>query len=72
MNNCSGSLPVDKQVKILRAWLSDADAVVIGAGAGLSSAAGFTYGGRRFKFGRVLPLSLAPTFLGILVTHDNA
>ena len=49
MNNCSGSLPVDKQVKILRAWLSDADAVVIGAGAGLSSAAGFTYGGRRFR-----------------------
>ena len=49
MNNCSGSLPVDKQVKILRAWLSDADAVVIGAGAGLSAAAGFTYGGRRFK-----------------------
>lgn len=40
----SGSTPVDR----LRQVLSDADAVVIGAGAGLSTAAGFAYSGERF------------------------
>ncbi len=35
-------------VGILRAALDTADAVVIGAGAGLSTAAGFTYSGERF------------------------
>ena len=40
----SGSTPVDR----LRQALSDADAVVIGAGAGLSTAAGFAYSGERF------------------------
>lgn len=40
----SGSTPVDR----LRQELSDADAVVIGAGAGLSTAAGFAYSGERF------------------------
>ena len=33
----------------LKAALRDCDAVVIGAGAGLSTAAGFTYNGERFK-----------------------
>lgn len=33
----------------LKQRISDADAVVIGAGAGLSAAAGFTYSGKRFK-----------------------
>lgn len=33
----------------LKQWLTEADAVVVGAGAGLSSAAGFTYSGERFK-----------------------
>ncbi len=33
----------------LRAVLEEADAVVVGAGAGLSTAAGFTYGGERFR-----------------------
>ena len=33
----------------LQAALQDCDAVVIGAGAGLSTAAGFTYNGERFK-----------------------
>ncbi len=33
----------------LKAVLNQADAVVIGAGSGLSSAAGFTYSGERFK-----------------------
>lgn len=32
----------------LRQWLDEADAVVIGAGAGLSTSAGLTYGGERF------------------------
>lgn len=42
-NDCSG--PIDT----LRQALSHADAVVIGAGAGLSASAGFTYDGERFK-----------------------
>ena len=33
---------------MMRKWLAEADAVVIGAGAGLSSSAGFTYAGERF------------------------
>ena len=38
-----------RKLERLRAALSDADAVVIGAGAGLSTAAGFTYSGERFR-----------------------
>ena len=37
------------QIEKLQAALEQADAVVIGAGAGLSTAAGFVYGGERFK-----------------------
>ena len=37
------------EVKRLREALDSADAVVIGAGAGLSTSAGFTYTGERFK-----------------------
>lgn len=37
-----------KQVERLRRALDEADAVVIGAGAGLSTAAGYTYAGKRF------------------------
>ena len=33
----------------LKAWLDEAEAVLIGAGAGLSAAAGFTYAGERFR-----------------------
>ena len=36
-------------IRRLRAALNAADAVVIGAGAGLSTAAGFTYSGERFR-----------------------
>ena len=36
------------KIEILREWLNGAEAIVIGAGAGLSTAAGFTYGGERF------------------------
>lgn len=38
----------EEQIERLRDAIRDADAVVIGAGAGLSTSAGFTYGGERF------------------------
>lgn len=38
-----------EQIERLKAALQDCDAVVIGAGAGLSTAAGFTYTGERFE-----------------------
>ena len=38
-----------EQIKRLQAALNRADTVVIGAGAGLSTSAGFTYAGERFK-----------------------
>ncbi len=37
------------KVKRLKELVGEADAVVVGAGAGLSAAAGFTYSGRRFE-----------------------
>lgn len=37
------------KIEILREWLNGAEAIVIGAGAGLSTAAGFTYSGERFR-----------------------
>ena len=37
------------QAERLRAALDGADAAVIGAGSGLSTAAGFTYAGERFQ-----------------------
>lgn len=43
MKSCS------EQMERLKAALQDCDAVVIGAGAGLSTAAGFTYTGERFE-----------------------
>lgn len=39
----------EEKTKTLAAWLEGADAVLVGAGAGLSTAAGFTYGGERFR-----------------------
>ena len=41
----SSSEPIER----LKAALRDCDAVVVGAGAGLSTAAGFTYSGERFE-----------------------
>ncbi len=43
MNSCS------EQIDRLRAAIFDADAVIVGAGAGLSTAAGFAYTGARFE-----------------------
>lgn len=39
----------DQQIEILRNQLSQADAILIGAGSGLSTAAGLTYAGERFQ-----------------------
>ena len=39
----------NEKIETLRAWLDGAESVIIGAGAGLSTAAGFTYGGERFR-----------------------
>lgn len=46
-NSVSDRLPVSEIARLRRA-LDAADAVVIGAGAGLSTSAGFVYGGERF------------------------
>ena len=48
--NFSASVPPDgEKLQRLKAWLGEADAVLVGAGAGLSTAAGFTYAGERFQ-----------------------
>lgn len=46
--NCCNENDSDK-IRSLKTAIIDADAVVIGAGAGLSTAAGFTYAGERFE-----------------------
>ena len=38
-----------KEIKRLKKVIEEADAIVIGAGAGLSTSAGFTYSGERFE-----------------------
>ncbi len=42
-------LPYEEEIRILKEQIHTADAIVIGAGAGLSTAAGFTYSGERFR-----------------------
>ena len=39
----------DQQLEVLKNQIETADAIVIGAGAGLSTAAGLTYSGERFE-----------------------
>ena len=39
----------EEKISVLREQLASADAVVIGAGSGLSTAAGYTYSGDRFR-----------------------
>lgn len=39
----------EDKIKRLKEKINTADAVIIGAGAGLSTAAGFDYGGERFR-----------------------
>ena len=43
----------ENEIVRLRAAIEESDAVVVGAGAGLSTAAGFTYAGERFE--RLVP-----------------
>ena len=45
----SKSTGSSSQIERLKAALSNADAIVIGAGSGLSTSAGFTYSGERFE-----------------------
>ena len=45
----TGNLSREESVARLKTEIATADAIVIGAGAGLSTAAGFTYGGERFE-----------------------
>jgi NAD-dependent SIR2 family protein deacetylase len=39
----------DEQIRVLKDQMAQADAVLVGAGSGLSTAAGFTYSGGRFE-----------------------
>lgn len=39
---------MEKEIEVLKKHIDDAEVIVIGAGAGLSSAAGFEYGGSIF------------------------
>ena len=43
-----GTLPREKAIQKLKTEIAEADAIVIGAGAGLSTSAGFIYSGERF------------------------
>ena len=43
------NIPYEEQVRKLKEKIQNAEAIVLGAGAGLSTAAGLTYGGERFQ-----------------------
>ena len=43
------SIPYEEQVRKLKEKIQNAEAIVLGAGSGLSTAAGFTYSGERFQ-----------------------
>ena len=45
----NGSGTQEEQLERLKTEINEADAIVIGAGAGLSISAGFTYSGERFE-----------------------
>lgn len=49
MNIFKKKMTISENIEKLKMALEQADAVVIGAGAGLSTSAGFTYAGDRFK-----------------------
>ena len=40
---------MENEILRLQKYLNEADAVIVGAGSGLSTAAGYTYGGQRFQ-----------------------
>lgn len=41
--------PIEIRIAILKEWIQESDCIILGAGAGLSSAAGYTYTEERFK-----------------------
>ena len=43
------NIPYEEQVRNLKEKIQNAEAIVLGAGSGLSTAAGFTYSGERFQ-----------------------
>lgn len=45
----TSTMPYSEKIKMLKAAIDGSDAVLIGAGAGLSTAAGYTYSGERFE-----------------------
>lgn len=45
----TSTMPYSEKIKMLKAAIEGSDAVLIGAGAGLSTAAGYTYSGERFE-----------------------
>lgn len=49
ISTCQSTESYSEKTSRLKEWLNRAESVVIGAGAGLSASAGFTYGGRRFE-----------------------
>ena len=45
---CGERISIEQAAKVLRELIADADAVLVGAGAGLSTSSGLTYAGERF------------------------
>ena len=62
----TSTMPYSEKIKMLKAAIDGADAVLIGAGAGLSTAAGYTYSGERFE--KHFPISDRNTALTICIT----
>lgn len=60
-------------IRRLKQEIESADAIVIGAGAGLSTAAGFTYSGKRFENKFLFqPVSTLSPFKWILLMKVSA
>lgn len=57
-------------IELLKHKINTADAVIIGAGAGLSTASGFTYSGERFTKYFIFLISLRNIILGICTPAD--
>jgi len=48
-SNLTDTVSLDEKIVVLQEWIKQADAILIGAGAGLSAADGFLYQGPRFE-----------------------
>ena len=66
----------EEQLRRLRSEIETADAIVIGAGAGLSTSAGFTYSGERFQLelgvGANTPVIIKYPFWQMTLENENA